>query len=97
MSAYFESYDISGTRTSPAGIGTLVIDVPFSPDYVKVDFQGGILSPADDYPYRYGRDSIYWDLATIIPDQKYQLTIMWSTYTERKFYYRTSRLTVDPV
>lgn len=97
MSAYFGIHNISDTLTPAAGIGTVAIDVPFVPDYIKVDFQGGIKTPKEDYFLRAGEDAIYWDLSTIIPNQQYRLTIMWSTYTEREIYYRIARLTVDPV
>jgi len=97
MSAYFESQNISETLTPPAGIGVTVIDVPFVPDYIKVDFQGAILTPKEDHFDRTGTDDLFWNLTTVVPNSQYQLTIMWSTYTEREIYCRAARLTVDPV
>lgn len=97
MSSYFGINNISDTMTPPAGIGTIVVDVPFVPDYIKVDFQDGIETPKKDYFLRAGTDELFWDLSTVVPNRHYRLTIMWATYTERKIYYRAARLTVDPV
>jgi len=93
---YFGSNDITETIKAYSGMGTIVVDVPFLPDYIKVDFHGGILSPKPDHMENVGNDSVYWNLLTVAPN-KYQLAIGWSVYTERDIYYRISQLTVDPV
>jgi len=95
MTTYFGSQDIGETLKAVSGMGTVTIDVPFIPDYIKVDFHGGILSPKPDHMDNVGEDNVYWNLLTV--PNGYQLVIGWSVYTERSIYYRVARLTVDPV
>lgn len=75
------------------GIGTLSVAIPFTPDYIKVDFHGPFMSskPKEDL-----QDEVYWNLTAVTPDT-YQLDIAWSVYTTREIYYRISHLSVDPV
>jgi hypothetical protein len=90
---YFGSHNISNAVKVVPGIGTLTVDVPFVPDYIKVEFHGPALSPKEPLP---GTDDVYWNLTTVTPTS-YQLTIGWSVYNTREIYYRISRLIVDPV
>ena len=96
MASYFGKHDITETVRIKPGMDSLTIDIPFVPDYIKVDFHGGILSPKPDHMASVGEDSVYWNLTTVTPTS-YQLAIGWSVYTERDIFYRISRLTVDPV
>lgn len=89
---YFGSHNISNAVKVVPGIGTLTVDVPFVPDYIKVEFHGPAMSPKE-LP---GTDDVYWNLTTVTPTS-YQLTIGWSVYNTREIYYRVSRLIVDPV
>ena len=96
MASYFGTHDLHDTLKVTAGIGSITIDVPFIPDYIKVDFHGGILSPKPDHMEGIGDDDVYWNL--VPATNGYQLSIGWSVYTEeRKINYRVARLIVDPV
>ena len=92
---YFGSHDITNTFKVEPGQGSITVDVPFIPDYIRVRFHGGILSPKPDHPETVGEDSVYWDLANV--PGGCQLSIGWSVYTERLVHFRVSRLTVEPV
>lgn len=96
MASYFGNHDITETIKVKPGMDSITIDVPFIPDYIKVDFHGGILSTKPDHMDNVGEDSVYWNLTAVTPNS-YQLAIGWSVYTERHIFYRISRLTVDPV
>ena len=93
MTTYFGNHNISETFKAEPGMDTRVIDVPFVPDYIKVEFHGPIKTPKNELM---GDDGIYWNLISVTPTS-YQLAIGWSTYYERDIYFRISRLTVDPV
>lgn len=93
MSSYFGKHNLSHAFKAVPGMGTLAIDVPFVPDYIKVEFHGPALTPKEE---TMGDDEVYWDLTKVTPT-KYILTIGWSTYTTREIYYRIARLIVDPV
>jgi len=94
MTIYFGHHNIHDTIKAIPGIGSLSVDVPFIPDYIKVDFHGPELTQREDTTV--GEDRVYWDLVTMSPTS-YQLNIGWSVYSTREIYYRISRLTVDPV
>lgn len=96
MSVYFKNHNIFKYFKVDPGIGTLTVDVPFTPDYIKVEFHGAELSKKDEHLAVAGEDVVYWDINYVAPD-KYQLAIGWSVYSMREIYYRISRLTVDPV
>lgn len=96
MASYFGKHDLHDTLKVTSGIGSITIDVPFVPDYIKVDFHGGMLSSKADHMDRVGDDDVYWNLTPAT--HGYQLSIGWSVFTEeRKIFYRVARLIVDPV
>jgi len=93
MTTYFGKHNLHDAFKATPGMGTLTVDVPFIPDYIKVDFHGPELTKKEGAIT--GGDQVYWDLVKITPTH-YQLIIGWSVYTTREVYYRISRLTVDP-
>lgn len=96
MTKFYGKQDITETFKATSGIGTLTVNVPFVPDYVKVDFHGAFLSSKPKEAL-IGDDEVYWNLTAVTPTT-YRLDIGWSIYSEsRLIYYRASRLAVDPV
>ena len=93
MSIYFGKHNVSGTIKAISGMDTITVNVPFVPDYVKVEFHGPVLTPRDETQ---GDDEVFWDL-TKVTATSYQLSIGWSVYETREIYYRASKLLVDPV
>lgn len=93
MATYFGKHNLSGTIKAVPGLGTQTLDVPFIPDYIKVEFHGAVTTSRDA---TIADDEVYWDLTTTTP-HSYQLAIGWSVYDTREIYYRIARLTVDPV
>lgn len=90
---YFGKHNVSETLHVIAGADFTTVDIPFIPDYIKVEFVGG--STAN--PEAVGEDNVYWSIAPLTPTS-YQLSIGWEIYSEtRHIYYRASRLNVDPV
>lgn len=93
---YFGKNTLNSTFKVVAGIGTKTVDIPFVPDYVKVDFGNPVTSSKPKESLQ-GNDEVYWSLTAVTPTT-YKLDIGWSTYTEtRDVYYQVARLTVDPV
>ena len=86
MSKYFGKHQLGGDIKANPGIDFITIDIPFVPDYIKVDFQGAHTND----------DEIFWDL-TKVDATSYQLDIAWSVYAEKHLYYRVAKLLVDPV
>lgn len=93
---YLGKHNIHDAFKVVSGVGSISIAVPFTPDYIKVDFHGPVTSskPKEDLQ---GNDEVYWNLTAVTPTA-YNLDIGWSTYTAtREIYYSVARLTVDPV
>jgi len=93
---YFGKQTISKAFKVVSGIGAISVDIPFIPDYIKVDFANPVTSskPKESLV---GNDEVYWSLTAVTPTT-YKLDIGWSTYTEtRDVYYQIARLNVDPV
>ena len=86
MSKYFGKQHLEGDIKAIPGIDMRTVDIPFVPDYIKVDFHGSHTA----------NDEIYWNL-TKVDETSYQLDIAWSVYDEKHLYYRVAKLLVDPV
>lgn len=86
MSKYFGKHHLEGDIKAIPGIDMVTVDIPFIPDYIKVDFHGAHTDT----------DEIYWDL-TKVDATSYQLSIAWSIYDEKHLYYRVAKLLTDPV
>ena len=93
MTTYFGKHTLHDAFKVIPGIGAVTIDVPFVPDYIKVEFHGPAMTPKEE---TIGDDQVFWDLVTVTPTS-YQLNIGWEIYSTREVYYRVARLTVDPV
>jgi len=93
MTTYFGKQTLHDAFKVVPGLGFITVDIPFVPDYIKVDFHGPALSPKEELM---GDDRIFWDLVTVSANS-YQINIGWETYTTRQVYYRIAKLTVDPV
>ena len=87
MSVYFKSKNISKSFHVLEGSGTLDVDIPFVPDYIKVQFS----SPG----HKDAPDEVYWDLISVTPTS-YKLEIGYTTFSERDIYCRVSKLSQDP-
>jgi hypothetical protein len=69
------------------GDGTLTLDIPFVPEYIKVKFL--------DTCHKSIQDTLTWEIAfTGVPELPYQLTITWSITSgrERRFKYTVAKL-----
>lgn len=69
------------------GAGTLTIDIPFVPEYIKVRYL--------DTCRKSVQDALTWDIAfTGDPELPYSLTITWSVTSgrERRFKYTVAKL-----
>ena len=93
MSIYSGKHNLHDAFKVVPGMGAITIDVPFAPDYIKVDFHGPAMTPKEELM---GDDEVYWSLTKLTPN-RYTLDIGWSVYTTREIYYRAAVLTVDPV
>lgn len=83
MAKYF--YEKRKTETLKViSVGTIVVDIPFVPDYIKVKFL--------DMEHKRETDTITWALVYIAPDQ-YQLTINYNTHADpRRLRYLVAKL-----
>lgn len=87
MSKYFKSKNISRSFKVLEGSGTIDIDVPFVPDYIKVGFS----TPG----HKDAPDTVAWDLVSVTPTS-YRLEIGYDVFSERDIYCRISKLSQDP-
>jgi len=85
MSKYFGKHHLHGDIKAMPGIDFTSVDIPFVPDYIKVEFHGASTND----------DMVYWNL--IRADEGYVLELGWSVFEERHLHYRIAKLNVDPV
>lgn len=69
------------------GTGTFTVDVPFVPDYIRVDYS--------DIQHHAGADTIEWNLGLVTSGQ-YTLTVAYACGEERMIHYVVAKLPVDP-
>jgi len=70
MAKYFYEKRIIETM-NVISVGNVVLDIPFTPDYIQVKFLGA--------EHKRETDTIAWDLIYVSPDQ-YQMTINYNTH-----------------
>ena len=93
MSKTFTKSYQKETIIARAGIGTRSIEVPFTPDFIRVKFEGPQLSKREPL----GEDQVYWNLVKTAEDT-YRLDISWMLYsTRREIHAQLAVLQVNPM
>lgn len=85
MSKLFIEKRVSDALKIPSGVGSITVDVPFVPEYIKVKFL--------DVGHTQIMDKLSYDIAYVGDiDCVYQLTISWEVASARRFKYTVAKL-----
>ena len=89
MAVKFTSKRISDYQKVLPGSGSLMIAVPFVPNYVRAEFSDVAHSETNS------TDTVTWDLTLSAPGQ-YSLSLSYTAATTRMLHYVVAKLPVDP-
>ena len=87
MTKHFHSKRIAQIVKKQAGTDHFHVDIPFVPDYIRVDFH--------DIKHKPDVDTLQWDLVATSPTT-YQLTVTYDVHEERDIRYVVAKLPRDP-
>lgn len=85
MSKLFIEKRVSDALKVPPGVGSVTVDIPFVPEFIRVKFL--------DADHTQAMDTLSYDIAYIgDPECVYQVTIAWEVTSTRRFRYTVAKL-----
>jgi len=85
MSKLFIEKRVSDALKIPPGVGSVTVDIPFSPEFIRLKFL--------DADHTRALDILSYDIAYVgDPECVYQMTISWEVSSTRRFRYTVAKL-----